>query len=243
MPALARLLPALLAIALIALPATAQADGALLDDPDIDLATDYFGFHLGSNIATGAFGVMSLTMGIDNFVKTAQGQPNFFLALTLTSMGVASVVSAATGADGTVRLWRAQKANYRGASDAERRLIREAEAARLKRVAVNRSIGLAADGTFLGLGIALLFVAPSELGIPLVLNGGFLLGLDIFRLVADDQTARKWLQRNRDADSGYFTSRTPSPVRITGFGAAPFAMPTGDGNLNVGASMGLTGVF
>ncbi len=239
MSPVARALPAVLA--LLVLAPDARADGALIDDPDIDLATEYFGLHLGSNVATAGFGTMSLVLGIENFVITAQGEDHFFLALTLTSMGVASIVSAATGAEGNVRLWNAQKANYRGASDAERRLIREAEAARLQRVAINRSIGLAADGTFLGLGIALLRVAPSDLGIPLVLNGGFLLGLDIFRLIVDDQTARRWLARNRDADAGYFTQRRGP--RITGFGASPYAMPDGEGGADIGGSIGLSGVF
>jgi hypothetical protein len=242
MPAASRPLAALLALALLALPSRARADGALVEDADIDLATEYFGLHLGSNVATAAFGTGSLAMGIENFVITAQGIENhFFLALTLTSMGVASVVSAATGADGNVRLWKAQRANFRGASDAERRLLREAEAARLKRVAVNRSIGLAADGTFLGLGIALLFVAPSDLGIPLVLNGGFLLGLDIFRLVVDDQTAQRWLARNRDADAGYFAARRG--LRITGVAASPWALPDGRGGVQVGGSVAIGGVF
>ena len=237
-----RALPALLATLLLALPLPARADGALVDDQDIELATEYFGLHLGSNIATAAFGTMSLALGIENFAITAEGVENhFFLALTLTAMGVASVVSAGTGADGNVRLWKAQKANYRGASPAERRLIREAEAARLKRVAVNRSIGLAADGTFLGLGIALLTVAPSDLGIPLVLNGGFLLGLDIFRLIVDDQTARRWLARNRDADAGYFTQRRGP--RITGVSATPWALPDGEGGTRLGGSIGLSGAF
>lgn len=241
MRAASRALPTLLALLILAAPGPARADGALLDDADIDLATEYFGLHLGSNIATAAFGTMSLVLGIENFVITAEGENHFFLALTLTSMGVASVISAATGADGNVRLWKIQKANYRGASDAERRLIREAEAARLKRVAVNRGIGLAADGTFLGLGIALLGSAPTDLGIPLVLNGGFLLGLDIFRLIVDDQTARRWLARNRDADAGYFTLRRGP--RITGFSAAPWALPDGEGGTQVGGSIGISGAF
>ena len=241
MPPLLRILPALLAIALLLAPGAARADGAILDDEDIDLASEYFGLHLGSNVATAVFGTASLAMGIENFVITAQGENHFFLALTLTSMGVASVVSAATGADGNVRRWKAQQASYRGASPAERRLIREAEAARLKRVAVNRGIGLAADGTFLGLGVALLFIAPSDLGIPLVLNGAFLLGLDIFRLIVDDQTAQRWLARNRAADAGYFTAR--SPPRITGFGAAPIALPDGAGGVRVGGSLAIGGVF
>lgn len=241
MPSLAKVLPALLAVALL-IPRPALADGALIDDPDIDLATEYFGLHLGSNVATAGFGTTSLVLGIQNFVLTAQGDNHFFLALTLTSMGVASIVSAGTGAESNVRVWQARKANYRGASDAERRLIREAEAARLKRVAINRSIGLAADGTFLGLGIALLFVAPSDLSIPLVLNGGFLLGLDIFRLVVDDQTAQRWLARNRDADAGYFSQSTPT-FRITGFGGAPYALPDGRGGVQTGGMLSIAGTF
>lgn len=240
MPARLLLLLALVA-ALTVPPGAARADGALTHDEDIDLATRYFALHLGSNVATAAFGTASLAAGIHNFVLTGQGQPTFFLALTLTSMGVASVVSAGTGADGTVRVWQAMKVNYAGASDAERRLIREAEAARMKRLALNRAIGLAADGTFLGLGIALLALAPSDLGIPLVLNGGFLLGLDIFRLIVDDQTGKEWLRRNREADEGYFTARRGP--RITGFGASPYALPDGQGGFQVGGSMAVGGVF
>ncbi len=241
MPVRTLLLAALIAAFTIA-PAAAHADGALIQDEDVDLATRYFAFHLGSNVATAAFGTASLAAGVHNFVLSSQGQQTFFLALTLTSMGVASVVSAGTGADSTVRVWNAMKTNYAGASDAERRLIREAEAARLKRMAVNRGIGLAADGTFLGLGIALLALAPNnDLGVPLVLNGGFLLGLDIFRLVVDDQTAKEWLRRNREADEGYFTAQRG--VRITGFGASPYALPDGQGGFHVGGSLAVGGVF
>ncbi len=240
MPVRTLLLAALIAAFTFA-PAAARADGALIQDEDVDLATRYFAFHLGSNVATAAFGTASLAAGVHNFVLSSQGQQTFFLALTLTSMGVASVVSAGTGADGTVRVWNAMKANYAGASDAERRLIREAEAARLRRLAVNRGIGLAADGTFLGLGIALLALAPSDLGIPLVLNGGFLLGLDIFRLIVDDQTAKEWLRRNREADEGYFSARRG--FRITGFGASPYALPDGQGGFHVGGSLAVAGVF
>jgi hypothetical protein len=228
----------LLALSL-ALPRAAAAQES--DDPDVALSTRYFAMHLGSNVATGVFGTASLVAGVQQFSLLRTGDQNaFFLGLTLTSMGVASLVSAGTGADGNVRVWQAMRRNFEDGSDAERRLFREAEATRLRRMAVNRGIGLAADGTFLGLGIFLLVLtdpAQSALGVPLVLNGGFLLGLDIFRLIVDDQTANEWIRRNRDADEGYFTARRPKP-RVLGAGVTPMW----DGR-DMGAGLTVVGVF
>jgi hypothetical protein len=238
-------------LSLLAAPA-ARADGALTEDPDIELANRYFAMHLGSHVATATFGTASLVGGVYQFSLLANGnsQSAVFMGIVLTSMGVASLVSAGTGADGTVRAWKSMKNNYAGAGDAERRLLREAEAARLRRVAINRAIGLAADGTFLGLGIVLMIgsggpvPSSTSLGTPLVLNGAFLLGLDIFRLIVDDQTAQEWLRRNRDADAGYFAAqaRRRSRFRVLHAGGAP-AVTSVDGRMVPGLTFQMVGVF
>jgi len=246
------LLLALTALLTCLLAPAAHADGALVEDEDIDLANRYFALHLGSHVATATFGTASLVGGVYQFSLLGngnQGQSAVFMGIVLTSMGVASLVSAGTGADGTVRAWNGMKSNYAGAGDAERRLIREAEAARLRRVAMNRAIGLAADGTFLGLGIVLMagsgggIGSSSSLGTPLVLNGAFLLGLDIFRLIVDDQTAQEWLRRNRDADAGYFSAQNKrSTFRLLHAGGAP-SITSHDGKVVPGLSLSVVGVF
>ncbi len=236
----------LVAVALIATATpTFAADGALAEeDDDITLADTHFGLHLGGNLATAGFGTGALVAGIHNFALLGSGSPAptqvFFLGLTLTSLGAASIISAATGAESNVRYWRTLRGNLEGASGPERRIIREMEAVRLKRLVVNRAIGLAADGTFLGIGIALTAANANGLGVPLVLNGAFILGLDIFKLIVDDQVTKAWEERAEDADAGYFT-RAPrrSPVRVTSWGATPFVTPDG----STGGFFALSGTF
>ena len=58
----------------------------------------------------------------------------------------------------------------------------------------------------------------------LVLNGGFLLGIDAFRTAVDDQVARKWRARNDVADRGYFSMRAPRHRGIAG--VSIFGHPT-----------------
>jgi hypothetical protein len=208
-------LPALSAAVAMAaatlLPAHARGDGgALVEDRDQELLDLHFSLHLGGNAASGVFGTVALVGGIENFVRLGQGEPTFFPALTLTTLGVATVISSVTGAEATVGAWKEQRLAFAGAPEATRRIIRESEAVRLQRIAVNRAIGLAADATFFGIGLALIAVSPSYLGLPLVLDGGFLMGLDLFRLIVDDQAARAWRERNRAAEAGYFTSGTAS---------------------------------
>ncbi len=217
----------LIVCALLSTTTSAQAvEGALEEtDDDLVLADTHFGLHLGGNLATAGFGTGALIAGIHNFALLGAGTPaptqTFFLGLTLTSLGAASIISAATGADATVREWKTLRGNLGGASGPERRILREMEADRLRRLVVNRAIGLAADGTFLGIGIALTAANANGLGIPLVLNGAFILGLDIFKLAVDDQVARDWDERALDADSGYFTSTRRPGLRVTSRGATP----------------------
>lgn len=235
------------ALAVLAVPASAAEPPPEPDDEDLELADTHFAMHLGTNIATAGFGTGALAAGIHSFVLLGEGGgsgANLFLGLTLTSLGAASIISSATGAEGNVRYWRAFRASLEGASDAERRLYREAEAERLRRQAINRAIGLAADGTFLGIGIALT-VAPGQqpLGPALIVNGAFILGLDIFKLIVDDQVHRAWLDRGETADAGYFTQRGRIKPRIKSVAIVPIVAPNGRGGVSTGSAFALGGVF
>ncbi|MCP4868178.1 MAG: hypothetical protein GY898_05620 [Proteobacteria bacterium] len=236
-----------LALALLAAPASAAEPPPQPVDEDLKLADTHFGMHLGTNIATAGFGTGALAAGIHSFVLLGEGSgsgANLFLGLTLTSLGAASIISSATGAEGNVRYWRAFRASLEGASETERRLYREAEAERLRRAAINRAIGLAADGTFLGIGIALT-LAPGQqpLGPALIINGAFILGLDIFKLVVDDQVHRAWLDRSETADAGYFTRNGRIKPRVRSFALVPLVSPDGRGGLGTGSAFAIGGTF
>ncbi len=216
-------------------------------DEDLELADAHFGMHLGSNIATAGFGTGALAAGIHGFALAGSGQGpsagRFPIdALILTSLGASAIISSATGAEANVRYWRNLRGNLEGASEAQRRLVREAEAERLRRLAINRAIGLAADGTFLGIGIALTVASPYPIGPALLVNGAFILGLDIFKLVVDDQVHRAWLKNADTADSGYFSQRR-SPVRIRSVTALPVVTPDGRGGFATGSVFAISGTF
>jgi len=239
-----RLLPLVALVACLALPRPAEAQPAERIDEDLQLLDIHLGLHLGGNVTNAAFGTVSLVAGIYNFGLVGSGLGNtqhFVNGLYMVSLGAAGLISAASTADSNVRLWRSLRASFDGASEPERRLLRAAAAARLRAVAVNRAIGLAADGTFLGIGIALAFASPTGLAAMLVLNGAFLLGVDIFKLAVDDQTARRWEERDRDADDGYFTRRFRP--RVLRWGAAPVTLPDGQGGWATGAAFSVAGVF
>jgi len=244
------LLLSILACALLVGPAAAAEPPPERIDEDLRLADTHFGMHLGTNVATAGFGTGALAAGIHSFVLLGEGTgtgANLFLGLTLTSLGAASIISSATGAEGNVRYWQSLRTSLEGASETERRLFREAEAARLQRQVVNRAIGLAADGTFLGIGIALT-AAPGQqpLGPALILNGAFILGLDIFKLVVDDQVSKAWLARGETADAGYFTQRTQRGLlrpRVRSFAMVPILAPNGRGASIAGSAFAIGGVF
>ena len=88
-----------------------------------------------------------------------------------------------TGAEANVRYREALQKSFSGSSAPERRLLREAESERLLKTARNRAVGLAADGTFLGIGIVMLALNSTALGVPLVVNGAFILVLVVHALI------------------------------------------------------------
>jgi len=214
-----------LTLGVVLVPASSSA--APQEDEDLQLLDRHFGLHMGGTIASGVFGTGALVVGIHNFALFAEGEPTFFLALSLTSLGAATVVSSATSTQQGVSNWLRMRKRLGSSSPPQRRLIREAEADRLQRNAIQRAIGLAADGLFLGIGIALMAAASPELGLPLVLDGAVLLGIDIYRIAVDDQVARKWRSRDRDADRGYFSQSRDvhRPSRLRGFLVAPSLVP------------------
>jgi hypothetical protein len=242
-----RLIPILVLTlaALLASPRPSFAEPLTPVDHDLQLVDTHFGLHLGGNITNGAFGAVSLGFGIYNFGLMGAGQATsqtFFLALYMTSLGAAGLISAATTTDSNVKMWKALKGGFAGASPAERRLLRQTAAARLRQVAVNRAIGLAADGTFLGIGVALALASPSPLGALMIVNGAFILGVDIFKLAVDDQTAAAWERNDDKADEGYFSARRRRP-RVLGWAASPLVHPDGQGGAAAGFAFGLRGVF
>jgi len=236
------------ALTLPAASGSARAEWAEEPDEDIVLTNTHFGLHLGASLATGAFGTGALIVGIHSFSlledETTPQTQTFFLGLTLVSLGAASIISSVTGAEANVRYREALQKSFSGSSAPERRLLREAESERLLKTARNRAVGLAADGTFLGIGIVMLALNSTALGVPLVVNGAFILGLDIFKLVVDDQVARLWATRSREADSGYFGARTQRPgPRVLGWGASPVLVPDGRGGLAAGSFLSVHGIF
>ncbi len=228
----------------------------MVQDGDVALLDRHWGMHFGGSMGAMGFGTAALAGGIYNFGLMAEGQPTFILALTLCSMGVATVVSSATGLYQSTSAWQSLRKAFDGAGDAQRRLLRDSESARLKGIAINRSIGLAADGTFLGLGIALMFLpGTAAFALPLVLDGAFLLSIDIYRVVVDDQTSRQWKDRGQDADRGYFTNRRrlPPPRMVLLPWVTPAAVAAGarhgqlvsatEQDLSVGGVFVVAGVF
>jgi hypothetical protein len=219
--------------AALAVPSTASADDYFLEegeefevqDADIQLLDTHIAMHTGANIGAGIFGSVSIALGIDQFA-----QRDLFSGLTFTLWGAATLISSATSTESALRQWQQVRPALLNASETERRLYRTQEADRLTRLAINRAIGLAADGASLGIGIVLL-VAPAQqasvtqgLATSLVLNGSFLLGIDAFRTAVDDQVARKWRARNEASERGYFSVLAP---RHRGIAAvSPWAQPT-----------------
>lgn len=243
----------LLLCALAASPGLARAQGYFLEgdedvDPDIDydvlLLDRHLAMHTAANGGAGTFGTISLAMGIDRFTKQ-----DLFSGLTFTLWGAATLISSATATESAFRQWRGIRPVLMEASETERRLYRTQEADRLTRLAINRAIGLAADGASLGIGIALL-VSPQgaaattrQLATSLVLNGAFMLAIDAFRTGVDDQTARQLRARNEVSERGYFSYRAPRHRGLAG--VSPFGTPTvgADGAPTQGFVLGVSAVF
>jgi hypothetical protein len=232
---------------LLGSPAAAQDEGfgTPSSDRDIKILDDHFGLHLGASIGAMAFSVGALSVGIHALAVASQepssraAQSRLLLGLTLTSMGVATVVSSASGIQRSVVNWRSTRTRFDSASLAQRRLLREAQINRLRQMAASRAIGLVADGTVLGLGIVLMAVAAPDLGLPLVLDGALILGIDIFRIVVDDRTAARWQDRDLESDSGYFSERR----RRLSIIPMPVLLPPGQKGSPPGAALILLGAF
>lgn len=252
-----------IALALGVRPAAAQTYFGEQDDPelsvsdaDIQLLDTHLAMHTAANGGALVFGTVSLVMGISQFA--AQPRPQIFSGLTYSLWGVATLISTATATESAFRQWRDLRPALAEASETERRLFRVREADRLTRLAINRAIGLAADGASLGIGIALLASpAPQasvtqDLATSLVMNGAFLLGVDAFRTALDDQVARRWRLNNESAQRGYFSQRPPRDRGLAGL--APWAAPalsfapgptsaTGQAVLVPGGVVGFTAVY
>ena len=231
------------AVALI-LPIAAWGDGAVEEDRDVDLLDMHLAMHTGADAAAAALATRSISAGIEDF---SEGTANAAISgLTLTLWGTATIIGSVTSIEGNVRNWERVRPSLATASPAERRLFRENQTARLHQVAINRAIGLVADGVSLGIGIGLRLGAPQAytraLGESLVVNGAFLLGIDIFRTAVDGETSAEWENRNEIAEEGYFGS-APDRLPPPSVAIAPIARPTADGGVSRGAFFLVSGRF
>jgi hypothetical protein len=129
------------------------------------------------------------------------------------------------------------------AGPVERRALRDREVLRLRLRTRSHAMAIAADGTFLGLGIVMAFLGPPGQATPLIVNGAFVLGLDIFQLVLDDQTARTWERRNAQSAAGFFGARRRlRGPRILAAGLSPIPSRT-SGAKGSGVVFQAAGVF
>ena len=222
-------------------------------DADLELLDLHLAMHTSANAGAGIFGTVSLAMGIERFANA-----QIFSGLTFSLWGVATLISTATATESAFRQWRELRPALAEAGETERRLFRVREADRLTRLAINRAIGLAADGASLGIGIALM-VSPApqtsvtrDLATSLILNGAFLFGIDAFRTGLDDQVSRRWRAQNEVADRGYFSELAPRQRGLVGL--SPWASPaltfepgptstTGRPVFVPGAVLGFTAVY
>jgi hypothetical protein len=235
----------LLACLALVVPTTALADGALEEDRDVDLLDMHLALHTGADAAAAALATGSIIAGLEDFTE---GTPNAAISgLTLTLWGAATIIGAVTSIDGNLRNWERVRPTLAVASAAERRLFRETQTARLRQVAINRAIALAADGVSLGIGIALRVGAPlsvtQSLGESLVVNGVFLLGIDIFRTAVDGEVAGEWETRNEVAEEGYFGSLDRPRLPPVSLAIAPIARVLPDGSMSRGGFILISGRF
>lgn len=219
------------------------------DDPDIQIADTYFVLQVVSSASLTGFGAGAIAGGVESFILAGQsagpsGSQHVFMGLTLVSLGSASLINGVMGIDSSQRRWKARRRAFLLAGPAERRVIREREIARLRSRARSHALGIVADGSFLGLGIALSLLSPSGVSVPLLVNGAFILGLDIFQLVVDDQTAKSWERRNTDAAAGFFgQGKLRRGPRILAVGASPWAGQRPGGERETGFVFSLSGVY
>ena len=219
------------------------------DDEDLRIEDTYFVMDVAASGTIAGFGVGAVVGGIENFIVAASsggqaGSQYLFAGLTFVSLGSASLVSGIRGIDDSYRSWKARRRAMWRAGPVERRALREREVLRLRRRTRSHAMGIAADGTFLGLGIAMAFFGPPGQATPLIVNGAFVLGLDIFQLVLDDQTARAWERRNAGSPGGFFGARTGHRrPRIVAAGLSPLPSPPGDRGKGPGLAFQLAGVF
>jgi hypothetical protein len=219
------------------------------DDKDLRIADTYFAMDVASSATIAGFGIGAVAAGVESFILAAStgGQTSsqhLFGGLTLVSLGSASLVSGISGIESSHRGWKVRRrALWRG-GPGERRVLRAREVIRLRRRARSHAMGVAADGTFLGLGIAMSLLGPPQQAIPLVVNGAFVLGLDIFQLILDDQTARAWERRSEEVSGGFFgrASHRRSP-RILAVGLSALPPREVSGVKEEGFSFSMTGVF
>ncbi len=219
------------------------------DDEDLRIEDTYFVMDVASSGTIAGFGVGAVVGGIENFIFAASsggqaGSQYLFAGLTFVSLGSASLVSGIRGIDDSYRSWKKRRRAMWQAGPVERRALREREVLRLRRRTRSHAMGIAADGTFLGLGIAMAFFGPAGQATPLIVNGAFVLGLDIFQLVLDDQTARAWESRNADSPGGFFGARTGHRgPRILAAGLSPLPRTPGDKAKAPGFAFQVAGVF
>jgi hypothetical protein len=225
-----------------------QAEGLqpVPGDDDVLLLDQHFAMHLGGSIGAASFSVGALVVGIKSLVEasdqtsTRAAQSHFVLGLTLTSMGVSTVLSASTGIQRSALHRKSTRKQFLGASPAQKRLLREREVKRLRALVSNRALSLIADGSFLAIGIVLMAVEATDLGLPLVLDGSLVLGVDIFRLVIDHQFSLRWESRGLDSEGGYFSAlRTKKLLPVP----LPVILPGGDRGAAPGAGVVIAGVF
>jgi len=214
-------------------------------DPDIRLLDRHFVLHLSGTVGAGIYGTGVLAAGADHFMRFANGEPTFLIALALTSLGAATVVSGATSVEAHITNWLRTRERLEQTEFGGRGLILQAEARRLKRMVRQRAIGVGIDSAFLGVGIALMALIGPELGALLVANGAVLLGIDIYRLVVDDQVARRWRSRSSHTEPGYFSDRSfirPGP-RGHGIQVAIQPLISGETFMFTGLSGAIAGRF
>jgi hypothetical protein len=219
------------------------------DDEDLRITDTYFALEVASSATIVGFGVGAIAGGVENFILagTLGGQAatqHLFAGLTLASLGSASLVSGIRGIDSSQRSWKKRRRAMWKAGPVERRALREREVLRLRRRTRSHAMGIPADGTFLGLGIAMAFLGPPGQATPLIVNGAFVLGLDIFQLVLDDQTVRTWESRNAQSAAGFFGARGRlRGPRVLAAGLSPIPSRTSSGAKGSGLAFQVAGVF
>jgi hypothetical protein len=224
---------------LVALAEPATVAAAPLAD-DLALLDAHTVAASGGHALAGIFGTTSVTLGIAELAKLGNQQGSFFAGLTYLLWGGATVASASAAIDQDVQQWARIRQSMKTATPSGRRALRATLGLRLRRGAANRAIGLVADATATAIGVALL-VAPQsrsrDMGRALLIDGTFLLSVDLFRAILDDQVGRLWLRRNEAEAQGYFSRLTPPAVAV-----API-FTSGDGSPSLGGIVGIRGRF